>query len=137
MVVLWLFCRGGAVVVFVGGEGQAAFLGLMSEAGATRTVLVGIDVGKRAALGLIADGRGELLGEPVTFALDEPGVGSLEASIKATCRRRSASVVRLGVEACGHYHRLLVHRLRSAGWDTVISRRRRSTPPGRRWATAD
>ncbi|HLN78102.1 MAG TPA: hypothetical protein VK204_13720 [Nocardioidaceae bacterium] len=45
-------------MVLVGGEGQAAFLGLMSEAGATRTVLVGIDVGKHAALGLIADGRG-------------------------------------------------------------------------------
>jgi transposase len=106
-------------VVFVGGENQAGFLRLVEGAGATRTVLVGIDVGKFDALALIADGRGELLAEPVVFALDEPGVGTLEAVIRGCGQLRAASVVRIGVEACGHYHRLLVHRLRSAGWDTV------------------
>ena len=106
-------------MAFVGGEDQAAFLRLMDEAGAIRTVLVGIDVGKSGALALIADGRGELLGDPVVFALDEPGVCALEAAVRSSRGERSASVVRLGVEACGHYHRLLVHRLRSAGWDTV------------------
>ncbi len=106
-------------MAFVGGEDQAAFLRLVNEVGATRTVLVGIDVGKHDALGLIADGRGELLGEPVLFGLDEPGVCSLESAVRASCRERSAAVVRVGVEACGHYHRLLVHRLRSGGWDTV------------------
>lgn len=80
---------------------------------------LGIDVGKYDALALIADGRGELLGEPVSFGLDEPGVASLEAAVRDRCGERRASVVRLGVEACGHYHRLLVHRLRSAEWDTV------------------
>jgi transposase len=106
-------------VAFVGGEDRAVFLRLMDEVGATRTVLVGIDVGKYEALALIADGRGELFGEPVMFGLDEPGVNSLEAAVRSVCGERSAKVVRVGVEACGHYHRLLVHRLRSAGWDTV------------------
>jgi transposase len=106
-------------VAFVGGEDQAGFLRLVEEAGATRAVLVGIDVGKYDALALVADGRGELLGEPVAFGLDESGVCSLEAAIRSGCRERSATLTRIGVEACGHYHRLLVHRLRSAGWDTV------------------
>lgn len=106
-------------MAFVGGEDQADFVRLVEEAGATRTVLVGVDVGKYDALALIADGRGELLAEPVAFGLDELGVCSLEAAVSAGCRERSATVARIGVEACGHYHRLLVHRLRSAGWDTV------------------
>jgi transposase len=106
-------------MAFVGGEDQAGFCRLVEEAGATRTVLVGIDVGKFEALALIADGRGELLAEPVVVELDEPGVSQLEAVIAGVIRQRSASLVRIGIEACGHYHRLLVHRLRSAGWDTV------------------
>ena len=119
---MWCFgcrCRGGAVVAFVGGEDQAGFMRLVEEAGTTRTVLVGIDVGKFEALALIADGRGELLAEPFAFTLDEVGVSTLEVVIGRCRRRRSATVVRIGVEACGHYHRLLVHRLRSRGWDTV------------------
>lgn len=106
-------------MAFVGGEDQAEFLRLVDVAGATRTVLVGIDVGKHDALALIADGRGELLGDPATFVLDEPGVRSLEAAVDACREERATRVVRFGVEACGHYHRLLVHRLRAAGWDTV------------------
>lgn len=104
---------------FVGGPEQADFLRLMERAGPLRTVLVGIDVGKSDALALIADGRGELLAEPITVELDQPGVASLEAAVAQARQARSATVVRIGVEACGHYHRLLVHRLRSAGWDTV------------------
>lgn len=106
-------------MAFVGGEDQAGFLRLVEGAGATRTVLVGIDVGKHDALALIADARGELLGEPVSFSLDEPGVRSLEDSIRCQALQRCATLIRIGVEACGHYHRLLVHRLRSGGWDTV------------------
>ena len=106
-------------MAFVGGVDQAGFMRIIEESGAIRTVLVGIDVGKFEALALIADGRGELLADPVVFALDELGVSLLEAAIQRCVEQRSASVVRLGVEACGHYHRLLVHRLRSARWDTV------------------
>jgi hypothetical protein len=91
-----LFFRGGVVVVFVGGEDQAGFVRLVEEVGATRAVLVGVDVGKFEALAVIADGRGELLGDPVAFALEEPGVGVLEAAIGQWVERRSASVVRMG-----------------------------------------
>jgi transposase len=104
---------------FVGGVEQAGFVRSMERAGPARTVLAGIDVGKFEALALIADGRGELLAEPCLFRLDEPGVRSFEGVVDGACAARSATLVRLGVEACGHYHRLLVHRLRAAGWDTV------------------
>lgn len=106
-------------MALVGGEDRAGFVRLVEEVGSSRTILVGVDVGKFAALALIADGRGELLAEPLDFTLDERGVSALEDVICRCARRRTASVFRIGVEACGHYHRLLVHRLRSAGWDTV------------------
>ena len=61
-------------MALVDGEDRVGFLRLVDEVGASRTILVGIDVGKFAALALIADGRGELLAEPLDFALDEPGV---------------------------------------------------------------
>lgn len=104
---------------FVGGAVQADFLRSMERAGPVRSVLAGVDVGKFEALALIADGRGELLAEPVVFGLNEPGVRAFETAVGQACAARSAKLVRFGVEACGHYHRLLVHRLRSAGWDTV------------------
>lgn len=104
---------------FVGGQQQEAFLRAVEAAGPTRTVLVGVDVGKFEALALLADGRGELLGDPFLFALDELGVRSLEEAIQAAIASRSARLSRIGIEACGHYHRLLAHRLRSASWDCV------------------
>lgn len=106
-------------MAFVGGGLQAEFVRLVEAAGPSRTVLIGIDVGKFDAVAMVADGRGELLGEPIVFDLDEPGVGRLEAAVEQCRSARQATVVRFGVEACGHYHQLLVHRLRSAGWDTV------------------
>lgn len=106
-------------MAFVGGREQARFVRVVEAAGASRTVLVGIDVGKHEALALLADGRGELVGDPLVFGLDEVGVRRLLAVVESACAARSATVVRMGVEACGHYHRLLVHRLRSAGHDTV------------------
>jgi hypothetical protein len=84
-------------VAFVGGEDQAGFCRLVEEAGATRTVLVGIDVGKFEALALVADWRGELLAEPVVVELDEPGVSQLEAVIAGVIRQRSASLVRIRI----------------------------------------
>lgn len=106
-------------MAFVGGREQSRFVQLVEAAGASRTVLVGIDVGKHEALALLADGRGELIGDPLAFGLDEGGVQTLLVAVEVACTARSAVVVRVGVEACGHYHRLLVHRLRSAGLDTV------------------
>lgn len=106
-------------MAFVGGHRQERFQQRVREVGADRCVLVGVDVGKHAALALIADGFGQLLAPTVEFALDEPGVGLLETAVGEAVTGRQAEVVRFGVEACGHYHRLLLARLRSAGWDTV------------------
>jgi len=106
-------------VAFVGGKRQEQFQQRVREVGADRCVLVGVDVGKHAGVALIADGFGELLAPAVEFALDQPGVGQLEAAVSLAVHDRQAGLVRFGVEACGHYHRLLVARLRSVAWDTV------------------
>lgn len=106
-------------MAFVGGRGQEEFLRRVRAAGAARCLLVGVDVGKYAALALIADGFGELVAAPVEFGLDRPGVASLQDSIRGAAGFADAVVVRVGVEACGHYHRLLLEQLRSAGWETV------------------
>jgi transposase len=106
-------------VAFVGGQRQEQFQRRIRELGADRCVLVGVDVGKHAALALIADGFGQLLAPAVEFALDEVGVDALESAVRDVVVGRQAGLVRFGVEACGHYHRLLLARLRSAGWDSV------------------
>lgn len=87
---------------FVGGVEQAGFVRSMERACPAHTVLAGIDVGKFEALALIADGRGELLADPVLFGLDEPGVRALETLVEQACVARSATLVRFGVESCGH-----------------------------------
>lgn len=106
-------------MAFVGGQRQEQFQQRVREVGADRCVLVGVDVGKHAALALIADGFGQLLAPAVEFGLDEPGVCGLEAAVRNAVVARGDGLVRFGVEACGHYHRLLLARLRSAGWETV------------------
>jgi transposase len=106
-------------MAFVGGRRQEEFLQRMRAAGASRTLVVGVDVGKVAALALVADGFGEIVGSAVEFGLDRPGVAQLDQAVRAAVAARGAGLVRVGVEACGHYHRLLVRRLRDLGWETV------------------
>ncbi len=59
-------------MAFVGGQRQERFQQRVREVGADRCVLVGVDVGKHAALALIADGFGQLLAPAVEFPLDTP-----------------------------------------------------------------
>ena len=110
---------GEVVVGFVGGQRQEQFQQRVREVGADGCVLVGVDVGKHYALALVADGFGQLLVPAVEFALDEAGVQALEAAVLKAAAGRGARLIRFGVEACGHYHRLLLARLRCAGWDAV------------------
>ncbi len=95
-------------MAFVGGQRQERFQQRVREVGADRCVLVGVDVGKHAALALIADGFGQLLAPAVEFPLDGRGVCHLEAAVTGAVTERQSELVRFGVEACGHYHRLLL-----------------------------
>lgn len=104
---------------FIGGEAQAAFVDRIRGEDPEACLVVPVDVGKRRAEALVADLYGQVLEGPFGFALDETGVAELDRRVEAAVEGRDASVCRFGVEACGHYHRLLVWRLVADGCEVV------------------
>lgn len=75
--------------------------GLPSE----QLVAVPIDVGKYAAMALACDVAGQLLVGPFQFAMTQAGVAELVDRINQVRARRPVGLVRVGIEAAGHYHR--------------------------------
>jgi transposase len=106
-------------VQFIGGAAQQQYVEKTRALEASRCLVAGIDVGKYEALCLIADHRGELVGQPLTFPLTEVGAVALERQLTAAVQQRAALSVRVGVETAGHYHRTIVSRLVTAGHDVV------------------
>lgn len=104
---------------FIGGELQREYVEKTRDLEPARCLAAGIDVGKYEALCLVADHRGEVVGEPVVFALNERGVVGLERTLAAARESRRALSLRIGVETAGHYHRTVVSRLVGAGHDVV------------------
>lgn len=103
---------------FIGGVTQQKYVEQTRGLDPSRCLAVGVDVGKRNALALIADHRGEVVGSPVIFDLTEPGVRRLEEAIRSAQVVRQGVSVRVGVEAAGHYHRPVLARLADT-FDTV------------------
>jgi transposase len=66
-------------------------------------VAVPIDVGKHSALASVVDFTGTMLVKPFEFDLDRRGVEVLSARVRAAVPP-SVSLVRVGLEAAGHYH---------------------------------
>jgi transposase len=106
-------------VGFVGGGLQEQYVAKTRGLDPDRCLVVGIDVGKYEALCLIADHRGEIVGEALPFPLTEPGAQLVEQHLELARAARRALSVRIGVETAGHYHRLVVSRLAAAGHDVV------------------
>jgi transposase len=104
---------------FIGGGSQQEYAERTRGLDPSRCLAAGIDVGKYEALCLVADHRGEVIGEALTFPLNEPGVRALEAQLAVAVAVRAAVSVRIGVETAGHYHRTVVSRLIGAGHDVV------------------
>jgi transposase len=71
-------------------------------------IAVAIDVGKHSAMALVCDFAGELLARPFEFAMSRPGIELLVARVTAATSARSVRLVRVGIEAAGHYHRPVV-----------------------------
>jgi transposase len=71
-------------------------------------VAVPIDVGKHQAMALVCDFAGELLVRPFEFAMNRVGVAELVRRVEAVRAQRPVRLVRVGIEAAGHYHRPLV-----------------------------
>ena len=75
--------------------------------GLERLVAVPVDVGKSSAMAMVVDFSGRRLAAPFEFALDRAGVARFVARVKQALPAGTA-LVRVGVKACGHYHRPLV-----------------------------
>lgn len=80
------------------------------------TVVVAVDVGKNTvALSVTDDQRQRLLG-PVDFAMTRPGLVATVAQVNKVLP--SAAVVKVGIEAAGHYHQpLMVPASWPTGWE--------------------
>lgn len=66
-------------------------------------VAVPIDVGKHTAMAKVIDFTGAELVKPFEFGLDRRGVGQLVEEVRRSVPP-SVSLVRVGLEAAGHYH---------------------------------
>lgn len=106
-------------MTFVNGDLQARFMTRIRGLDPQRCLVVPVDVGKSVAMALVADHYGEIVVAPFEFVLTETGFGVLSEAITCAQRQREALIVRVGVEAAGHYHRTLVARLRAAGLEVV------------------
>ena len=104
---------------FIGGVAQQEYVEKTRGFDPAQCLAVGVDVGKYEALCLIADHRGEVVGEALSFPLTESGVTALEHLVASAACARGAVSVRIGVETAGHYHRTVVSRLMAGGHDVV------------------
>lgn len=104
---------------FVGGDVQGEFVAQVRGRDPQRCLVVPIDVGKHQAEVLVADLYGQVVAGPLTFRLDRPGVAGMLARVDAVREERDAEFCRVGVESCGHYHRLLTWQLVADGRQVV------------------
>jgi transposase len=74
---------------------------------AERLLAVPVDVGKTAAMALVCDFSGEVVARRFEFALTRVGVAELVRRVEAVRAGRPVELVRVGIEAAGHYHRPL------------------------------
>jgi transposase len=111
--------EGGIAMSHVGGQPQAQFMNRVRGLDPQRCLVVPVDVGKSTASALVSDHYGEVVVEPFDFGLTESGFGRLATAIARAEAARAAEVVRVGVEAAGHYHRTLVARLRAGSYEVV------------------
>ncbi len=123
--------------MYVNGELQAQFMTRIRGLDPQRCLVIPVDVGKAIAMAMVADHYGEIIIAPFEFALTETGFAVLSAAISRAQNERDALIIRVGVEAAGHYHRsrgstvrpsprsrghrssTLVARLRAAGLEVV------------------
>lgn len=105
---------------FVGGDLQQRFVEQIRGVDRDRLLAVPIDVGKSSAAALVCDFWGELVGEPIEFALNESGFADLRAAIARAEAERDAVLVRIGLEQAGHYHQPLLARLEAESLDVVL-----------------
>src|SRR5437867_4756733 len=108
------------IMGYIGGALQEQFTERVRGVDPGRLLAVPIDVGKHSAAAMVCDFYGEVLTEPFTFPLNEPGVDTLTVAVARAEGARDAAWVRVGLEEAGHYHRTLLWRLQAAGMDVAL-----------------
>ena len=87
--------------------------------GLDRLVAVPVDVGKPTAMAMVCDFTGRRLAAPFEFRQDRAGLAELVERVQRVLPA-DVALVRVGVEACGHYHRPVVASgLLPAAWQLV------------------
>jgi transposase len=104
---------------FSGGRAQADYVTRLNGLPAQRCLVVPIDVGKRTAVSLIADHDGRVVRDAFSFPLAVSGTEVFMRAVGETDRALDAGSVRIGIEAAGHYHRVLASTLHACGLDVV------------------
>ena len=104
---------------YVGCSLQAEFMVRVRGVDPRACLVAPVDVGKVEAMALVADHHGEIVVAPFRFALTERGYAEFAAAVTFASAERDAQVCRVGVESAGHYHKTLVARLRTTGFDVV------------------
>jgi transposase len=104
---------------YVGGSLQGEFMARVRDVDPARCLVVPVDVGKWSAMALVADHYGQMIIEPFSFSLSEPGVQALLVAVARADAERQAHICRVGIEAAGHYHRTLMSRLAGEGLEVV------------------
>lgn len=105
---------------FIGGAQQSAFIDRIKGKQPDRLLGVPIDVGKHTAMAMVCDFYGEVVAPPFTFAMNEGGVAKLRVEVARAEALRNASVVKVGLEQAGHYHRNLMARLVDVGMEVTL-----------------
>ena len=82
-------------------------------------VAVPIDVGKHSAMAKMIDFTGQELVKPFEFPLDRAGVDVLVQRTRSAMPE-TATLVRVGLEAAGHYHLPLAGGVLPAGWELRV-----------------
>jgi len=82
-------------------------------------VAVPIDVGKHTAIAKVIDFTGAELASPFEFGLDRAGVKALIGRVRQAVPP-SVAVVRVGLEAAGHYHLPLAGGVLPAEWELRV-----------------
>ena len=80
---------------------------------------VPVDVGKHKAIAKVVDFTGAELAKPFEFSLDRSGVRSLVARVRQVAPV-SVSLIRVGLEAAGHYHLPLAGGVLPAEWELRV-----------------
>ena len=79
-------------------------------------VAVPIDVGKHTAMASVLDFTGTVLAKPFEFDMDRRGLAALTAQVQAAVPP-TVALVRVGLEAAGHYHLPLAGGVLPGAWE--------------------